>query len=98
MKAALCDTLGIDPFWQAPAPGEKGLRGLGLGLALVKSLVERHGGTVAAYSDGLGAGAEFMIRVPVCSRDGRTSPPPCSPARGNRSPTPVRPGTHLQLD
>ena len=69
----------IDPFWQAPAPGEKGVRGLGLGLALVKSLVERHGGSVVADSDGPGAGAEFIVRLPACSREGRTSPSPCPP-------------------
>src|SRR5262249_25692327 len=59
----------FDPFWQAP--GEKGVRGLGLGLALVKSLVELHGGSVAAYSDGPGAAAEFVVRLPACSRGGR---------------------------
>jgi signal transduction histidine kinase len=69
----------FDAFWQAPAPGEKGVRGLGLGLALVKSLVERQGGTVAAYSDGPGAGAEFIVRLLACSREVRTSPSPCPP-------------------
>jgi signal transduction histidine kinase len=39
--------------------------GLGLGLAIVKSLVELHGGTVSAYSSGLGQGSEFMVELPL---------------------------------
>jgi signal transduction histidine kinase len=54
----------FDPFWQGPE-GQRA-RGLGLGLALVKSLVELHGGSVAARSDGPGTGAEFIVRLPVC--------------------------------
>jgi signal transduction histidine kinase len=59
----------FDLFWQAPGPRNKGPLGLGLGLALVKSLVELHGGSVVAYSDGPGTGAEFIVNLPARARD-----------------------------
>ena len=55
----------FDLFWQGPGRGEKGARGLGLGLALVKSLVELHGGSISAHSEGPGCGAEFTVRLPA---------------------------------
>jgi len=67
----------FDRFWQGSE--HKAAGGLGLGLALVKSLVESHGGSVVARSDGPGAGAEFIVRLPACSCGCRTSPLPCPP-------------------
>lgn len=53
------------PFVQADASLDRSRGGLGLGLALVKGIVELHGGDVSAYSDGPGRGTEFVIRLPL---------------------------------
>jgi len=55
----------FQPFAQADATLDRSKGGLGLGLALVKGLVELHHGTIAAHSLGLGQGAEFVIRLPL---------------------------------
>ena len=55
----------FDLFTQAHVTPDRNSGGLGLGLALVKSLVELHGGSVAASSDGLGQGSSFVIRLPL---------------------------------
>jgi signal transduction histidine kinase/DNA-binding response OmpR family regulator len=52
------------------------LGGLGIGLTLVRSLVQLHGGTVQAFSEGPGRGTEFVIRLPASSRDAPRPPPP----------------------
>jgi len=55
----------FQPFMQADTTLDRSKGGLGLGLALVKGLVELHGGDVCAYSEGLGKGAEFVVRLPL---------------------------------
>jgi PAS domain S-box-containing protein len=55
----------FEPFQQAPQTLERTRGGLGLGLAMVKGLVELHGGTVQVRSAGLGHGAEFAIHLPL---------------------------------
>lgn len=48
--------------------------GLGIGLTLVKSLAELHGGSVAAFSDGLGQGSEFIVRLPLLAPGAAPTP------------------------
>ncbi|HVF34997.1 MAG TPA: ATP-binding protein [Candidatus Saccharimonadia bacterium] len=55
----------FDLFSQVDRSLEKSQGGLGIGLTLVRRLVERHGGTVEARSDGAGKGSEFVVRLPV---------------------------------
>ena len=56
-------------FFQAAPTIDRRAGGLGLGLAVVKHLTELHGGSVTARSDGLGRGAEFVVRLPEASRE-----------------------------
>jgi PAS domain S-box-containing protein len=55
----------FDMFSQVDRTIERSSGGLGIGLALVKSLVEMHGGTVTAESDGPGKGSTFTVRLPA---------------------------------
>ena len=52
-------------FTQVDRSLEKSQGGLGIGLTIVKRLVEMHGGSIEARSDGLGQGSEFIVRLPV---------------------------------
>ena len=60
----------FQPFAQADSTLERSKGGLGLGLALVKGLVELHGGTITAHSAGLGQGADFVVRLPIVLEEG----------------------------
>jgi CheY-like chemotaxis protein len=61
------DQLGriFDMFMQVDTSLERSVSGLGIGLTLVKNLVELHGGSVEARSDGPGQGSEFILRLPL---------------------------------
>lgn len=81
----------FERFTQADAYPSREHTGLGLGLALVKQLVELHGGSVRTASDGVGKGATFVVELPIA---------PCSTAirhmsrnRWNR-PSRSRPSSH----
>ncbi len=54
----------FDLFSQVDRSLEKSQGGLGIGLTLVKRLVEMHGGSIEAQSEGLGLGSEFVVRLP----------------------------------
>ncbi len=55
----------FDLFVQAERRMDRSRGGLGIGLSLVKTLVEMHGGSVKVHSEGRGRGAEFVVRLPV---------------------------------
>jgi two-component system CheB/CheR fusion protein len=76
----------FDSYVQAPETVERSRGGLGLGLSVVKGIVELHGGTVGAASAGPGRGTEVTIRLPLVeARDaGKSSASPLAPSGGAR--------------
>jgi signal transduction histidine kinase len=66
MEPQLVERL-FEPFVQAEHGLARTKGGLGLGLALVKGLVELHGGTVSARSEGVGHGSEFVVELPLAA-------------------------------
>jgi CheY-like chemotaxis protein/anti-sigma regulatory factor (Ser/Thr protein kinase) len=79
----------FDMFTQVDASLERAQGGLGIGLTLVRRLVEMHGGTVVAESAGKGKGSEFIVRLPASSALVPTSKP-SSPAGGKCPALPKR--------
>jgi len=79
----------FDLFMQVDHSVERANGGLGVGLTLVKWLVERHGGTAEVTSPGLGLGAEFTVRMPVVAQPTATpkvGSPPVVRVNGARKP------------
>ncbi len=64
----------FDMFSQVDRSIERSTGGLGIGLALVKGLVEMHGGTVTAESAGLGKGSTFIVRLPLLTERAESMP------------------------
>jgi len=70
----------FDLFVQGYRALDRSQGGLGLGLTIVRSLVEMHGGTVAVASEGFGKGSEFTVRLPAASAAALTPMPGTIPA------------------
>ena len=75
----------IERVFEMFAQERDGGKGLGLGLTLVKQLVEMHGGSVEARSDGRGKGSEFVVRLPLAVGDSPALAPRTPPPRAGRS-------------
>jgi signal transduction histidine kinase len=76
----------FDAFVQGPRTRDRAQGGLGLGLALARTLVQLHGGTVTAHSDGPGKGSEIVITLPAAPADrgaDERSPLPHDEAQAN---------------
>jgi PAS domain S-box-containing protein len=79
----------FDMFTQVNPAFQASRSGLGIGLSLVKRLVELHGGSVTAASEGAGRGSRFIVRLPVPAVV-QPAPSPAAPARTNGVITPRR--------
>ena len=73
----------FEMFMQVDHSVERSQGGLGIGLTLVKNLVEMHGGRVAAQSEGVGKGSEFTVQLPVAA----TAPQPDARRGGSTAAT-----------
>ncbi|HET8644823.1 MAG TPA: ATP-binding protein [Vicinamibacteria bacterium] len=84
IPAELAPTI-FDAFVQGRRELARSQGGLGLGLAIARSLVELHGGRMSAHSEGAGRGSEFVVRLPPATTEARAEaperPPPARAAR-----------------
>ena len=84
----------FEMFSQINDSVERGTAGLGIGLTLVRTLVELHGGTVSAHSSGVDQGSEFSIKLPVAVPADKLSPVDTAPNIA----IPIRPRRVLIVD
>jgi CheY-like chemotaxis protein len=78
----------FDMFTQLDTSLESSVSGLGIGLTLVKNLVELHDGTIEVHSAGAGQGSEFLVRLPVLAEAPKPTTP--EPAASEPKETPSR--------
>jgi PAS domain S-box-containing protein len=69
----------FEPFMQADSSPGRNHSGLGMGLSIVKGIAVLHGGSAAAFSEGLGKGAQFTIRLPLAHQEVQDSQAPEEP-------------------
>jgi CheY-like chemotaxis protein len=82
IPAEMLDSI-FNMFTQVPGSLDRAPGGLGIGLTLVRTMVELHGGTVEAHSGGPGKGSEFIVALPVVDR------PPAAPLKKAPAPRPA---------
>ena len=70
----------FEMFAQLDTSLERSRDGLGIGLTLVKTLVEMHGGTISVHSEGIGRGTEFAVRLPIAAESARARTEPVAAA------------------
>jgi two-component system CheB/CheR fusion protein len=80
----------FEMFRQAEHPPEHARGGLGIGLTLVKRLVQMHGGSVEAYSEGVGRGSRFVVRLPLTEAPSAGGPAAVAAQRGPSAAAAVR--------
>jgi two-component system CheB/CheR fusion protein len=86
----------FDMFMQADRTAPRTQGGLGIGLTLVRRLVEMHAGTVRLNSAGVGRGSEFLVRLPLVAAPAATAAAPAPPPV--ESAAPLRPMRVLVVD
>lgn len=84
----------FEMFTQLELPGSNCAGGLGIGLSLARSIVEMHGGSLEAQSQGLGYGSEFIVRLPSF----RSPKPSTQMTRVDKSPVAVKPQLIVAAD
>jgi len=88
----------FDPFRQADSSSTRRYGGLGLGLSLVKNLVELHGGTITAASEGAGRGATFTVTLPRRQTEFIEPPALAAPSREARTEDSIPVDQELSLE